>query len=218
MRSPLQRALAESLAKILRPVIRLMLSHGIGCSEFIEIGKSEYVRIATEEFGVRRRPTNVSRIAAMTGLSRKEIRRIGRGRTASNQVAATAVTPIEAVIYNWHFDPFFCERPGEARVLSLNGESSFSTLIARYAGDIPVGAMKKELSRIGAIEEIGSDRVRATKPYIWTKLDKGLLANVAASITSVANTMAHNPDLIAVSEHRDGQADSAPRDSASHAF
>jgi len=52
---------------------------GITWKDFAELAKATYVEVATQEFGKRGRPTNVSRTAVLTGLARREVRKAARG-------------------------------------------------------------------------------------------------------------------------------------------
>ena len=59
-----------------RPIARVMLRAGISWRELSDVLKTTYVEVATEDFGIRGRPTNISRVAILTGLTRKEVRRL----------------------------------------------------------------------------------------------------------------------------------------------
>lgn len=138
---------------LLRPLARLFLRCGRGYREYSELSKSAFVAVAAEDYGVHGRPTNVSRIAAMTGLTRKEISRI-RGRIERGEGAVVERgTPVQEVIDGWRTNDEFLDADGEPAALPIDGRTgSFRSLIKQYAGDIPEGAMKKELQRIGAVE------------------------------------------------------------------
>lgn len=138
---------------LLRPLARLFLRFGRGYREYSELSKTAFVSVASEDYGVHGRPTNVSRIAAMTGLTRKEISRI-RGRLERGEGALIdRHTPVREVIDAWRSKDEFLDADGEPAVLPLDGENgSFRSLIKQYAGDIPEGAMKTELQRIGAVQ------------------------------------------------------------------
>jgi len=138
---------------LLRPLARLFLRFGRGYREYSELSKTAFVSVASEDYGVHGRPTNVSRIAAMTGLTRKEISRI-RGRLERGEGALIdRHTPVREVIDAWRSKDEFLDADGDPAVLPLDGENgSFRSLIKQYAGDIPEGAMKTELQRIGAVQ------------------------------------------------------------------
>src|SRR5579862_5400747 len=59
----------------LKPLVHVLLSCGITWREFSELAKTTYVEVATESFGKRGRPTNVSRTAILTGLVRRDVRK-----------------------------------------------------------------------------------------------------------------------------------------------
>ena len=148
------------LLKLLRPLARLFLRYGVSYREFCELSKAAFVGVASEDYGVHGRPTNASRIAAMTGLTRKEISRI-RGKIESGESAQTdRQSPINEVLSAWCSVDEFVDARGRPRRLPLKGESgSFESLVGQFAGDIPEGAMRKELQRIEAIE-LADNKVR----------------------------------------------------------
>src|SRR5215467_10839489 len=58
----------------LKPLVHVLIRCGITWREFAEVARTAYVEVATTQFGKRGRPTNVSRTAVLTGLSRREVR------------------------------------------------------------------------------------------------------------------------------------------------
>ncbi len=138
---------------LLRPLARLFLRFGRGYREYSELSKTAFVSVASEDYGVHGRPTNVSRIAAMTGLTRKEISRIRSRLERGEGALIDRHTPVREVIDAWRSKDEFLDADGDPAVLPLDGENgSFRSLIKQYAGDIPEGAMKTELQRIGAVQ------------------------------------------------------------------
>jgi len=138
--------------QILRPLARLFLRFGRGYREYSELSKTAFVSVASEDYGVHGRPTNVSRIAAMTGLTRKEISRIRTRLERGEGAVIERQTPVREVINAWRSRDEFLDEAGEPAVLPLDGDKgSFRSLVRQYAGDIPEGAMKTELKRIGAV-------------------------------------------------------------------
>lgn len=152
--------LNRAFLKILQPLARLFLRFGRGYREYSELSKAAFIVVASEDYGVHGRPTNVSRIAAMTGLTRKEISRIRRRIDGGEGAVTERATPVQEVITAWRTNNDFVDERGQPAVLSLIGEKrSFRALVRRFAGDIPEGAMRKELQRIGAVE-VDDDNIR----------------------------------------------------------
>ena len=82
MQNDIQRQILGAILLVLRPLAKALLRVGVGYREFSEIAKIAFVQTATEEYGLRGRPTNISRVAVMTGLTRKEVKRV-RDKTAN---------------------------------------------------------------------------------------------------------------------------------------
>jgi hypothetical protein len=146
--------------KILRSVARIFLRFGISYREYCELSKTAFIAVAAEDYGVHGRPTNASRISAMTGLTRKEVGRIRKKIERGEELLADRSSPINEVLDAWHTVDDFRNGKGEPKPLPVSGErGSFEALIRQFAGDIPEGAMRKELQRINAIETTG-DRIQ----------------------------------------------------------
>ena len=104
MGSPIQQKILDALLMALRPLARALLRVGVGYREFADIAKTAFVHVAAEEYGLRGRETNSSRIAVMTGITRKEIRAIrdrGLGVLAEDFVRES---PASILLYQWHND------------------------------------------------------------------------------------------------------------------
>ena len=76
MQDNIQRQILDAFFVILRPIAKILLRCGIGFREFVEVAKAAFVDVASSDYGLRGRPTNISRVAVMTGLTRKEVRRL----------------------------------------------------------------------------------------------------------------------------------------------
>jgi len=98
MQNTMQRQILNALLVALRPLARALLRAGIGYREFAEISKSAFVDIATKDYGLRGRPTNISRVAVMTGLTRKEVR-ISRWRGNSGCTIDTDVDDSASMVH-----------------------------------------------------------------------------------------------------------------------
>lgn len=197
MRSSIQETIVSTLPLVLRPVVRLLLMCGMSWQEFHGIAKSVFVQVASDEYGIRGRPTNISRVAAMTGLSRKEISRIrsdmGIGRWSPDMEAS----PMNTIIHYWHFDPEFSKEPGQPRLLAFDGVHSFSALVRKYAGDIPPGALKTELCRTGIAREMDSRMLKLEKRFFYpSNFDEDYVNNIMFSMRNLGETVVHNADTV----------------------
>lgn len=142
---------------LLRPVISLLLKCGITWREFSELSKLVYVDVATVEFGIRGRPTNVSRASILTGLSRKEVARQREKLKAPSLAVPAKTNDATRLLSGWHEDADYRDRSGRPRPLPERGAvPSFESLFARYGGDTPFQTLLKELKTAGSID-VGED-------------------------------------------------------------
>src|SRR5262249_2956396 len=100
----MQQRVIEGCAAALEPVIRLLLDCGVGWKPFVELTKATFVKVASEEFGIRGRPTNASRVAILTGLDRREVRRLRSAAAATPASSASYMTKPSQVIAGWYQD------------------------------------------------------------------------------------------------------------------
>jgi hypothetical protein len=183
----------------LRPLARALLRVGIGYREFAEIAKTSFVDIATKDYGLRGRPTNISRVAVMTGLTRKEVRRIRNKMEAGQASVVLRFPPMTELLHRWYTENEFVDDQGLPRPLPFDGSGiTFSELVRRYGGDIPPGAMRTELKRIDAIKEnkagmLVALRRNTTGADVYERFVKSLTISVyPAALTLAHNTNAAN--------------------------
>ena len=179
----------------LKPAIYVLLMCGVPWKEFAELAKSAYVEVATERFGKRGRPTNVSRTAVLTGLTRRDVRK-QRTKLASTEPApAGYVTKASLLLSAWHLDPEFTDKNGRPRVLPADGGGiSFATLLKRCGGaDVQPTTLLKELIGAGCVRRRADGRLQALRrDYIPQTTDAALVKLWGARLADLASTYAHN--------------------------
>jgi len=141
----------------LSPLVRLLLRHGISHAEFSNWAKQAFVWEAEKHFGVenQKKPT-VSRIAVVTGINRKEVKRIQelpdeeRQAPSHNNRAARVVT-------GWLQDSSFHNEEGKPTSLHYGEiDQGFNLLVRRYSGDVPARAILDGLVLLIAMKTIKS--------------------------------------------------------------
>ena len=76
MGESVKSGLLAAYSTLLRPLVRILLRHGVTYGEFSEVVKTVYVKIAAQEFRVPAKKMSKARIAIVTGLTRKEVQRL----------------------------------------------------------------------------------------------------------------------------------------------
>jgi hypothetical protein len=112
MRDDIQRQILAAFLVVLKPIARILLRFGIGFREFSEIAKTAFVDVASSDFGIRGRPTNISRVAVMTGLTRKEVRRLRDKIAGGKHTVVVKPTPMWDILHYWHADGEFLDSGG----------------------------------------------------------------------------------------------------------
>jgi hypothetical protein len=191
------RSIVTASLRWLRPIARWLLKSGVTWKEFAELSRAVFVSVAAEEFGLRGRPTNVSRIALLTGMTRREVRRYRESEVEvlmSDVRAEDDLNHASRVLAGWHLDHEFIDELGQPRALDAKGEgASFQQLVRRYAGDIPVTALTKELVRSGSIERTADGRFRALRRFYMPRaMDGQAVERAGAVIADLAATVEHN--------------------------
>jgi Family of unknown function (DUF6502) len=169
MSSDVQSRLMATVYACLRPFARVMLRSGVTYKSFAEIAKTAFIHEALLERDAKGRVTNASRVAVRTGLSRKEVRRVSElalVKDGSKSGAVDHAGPPARVLHAWHFDRRFVGPDGSPLDLCFEGASpSFTELVKAVGGDVPPGAVRAELFRATAVQELENGLLRPTKRY-----------------------------------------------------
>ena len=196
MQDKTKQRVLDAFLLVMRPVVRILLRYGIGYREFAEVTKTAFVDVASVDFGLRGRPTNISRVAVMTGLSRKEIKRLRDKIAEGDSSISVQTTPLSDVLHHWHAQSEFTDANGSPLKLPYSGgPNSFTSLVKRFGGDIPAGAMRTEMKRVGAItqDQDGSLRV-VGRTFTSASSDERLLAMLVHGVYAQLSNICHNFD------------------------
>ena len=159
----LQRALVTMMVRMLRPLARVALRHGMSCLEFEDIARWVFVDAALNDphLSLQGRGKQFkSRAAILTGLSRKEVMRLSRQKPPGEDGDVAARNRAARVVAGWLCPPFADGR-GAPRTLPLKGSAdSFVRLVRDHGGDVPYRAILDELVQSGMVEKINGRLVR----------------------------------------------------------
>jgi hypothetical protein len=179
---------------ILAPLVRLLLKSGIAWQEFAEVAKTVYVQVASREFGIRGRPTNISRVAIMTGINRREVARQRELVQTTELPQPTYAGAATRLLTGWHMDADYRAADGSPLVISARGSApSFEDLCRRYGGTVPATALLKELRNVGAIGADGEGRLQALqRTYMPLPLDGQKTLIGGTLVGDLAETVVHD--------------------------
>lgn len=177
------------------PLVRVLLRSGISWGGFFEVAKEAFVQVAREDYGVQGRPTNTSRVALMTGLSRREVTRVRDVLLGERAREPAAPSRISQILTAWHVDPRFTAPDGRPATLSAIGTgATMEALLKGYAGDTPHGAVIKEMTELGLVERTPPGFRALAREYIRSGSDPDLIRQAGVALHDHASTIAYNVD------------------------
>ena len=193
------QTLSRVVLRILKPLVRILLRNGVSFGTFADLAKWVYIDVAREDFGIGERKQSTSRISILTGLSRKEVTRVGKLKRPSDQGSAERYNRAARVIASWLREPDFTDGEGQPAILPMSGGgATFSELVRRFSGDIPARAIRDELMRIGALEQLEDGRIRLrARAYIPKTSEGDKMHILGTDVSHLISTIDHNlrPDV-----------------------
>ena len=130
----------RAAGQLLRPLVRLLMQGGVTFPALAELLRRLYVEIAVTDLLTGRGASTDSRVSLLTGIHRKEIRRL-RAARCGLEAAPVSLGVASQVVARWLGSPLFAGPDGAPLVLpratAAAAEPSFDGLVAAVTTDIP---------------------------------------------------------------------------------
>jgi hypothetical protein len=186
-------ALFNAIYRLLTPLVRFLLRKEVSFDAFSQLARKVYVDISEERLLENEGKATTSRIAIVTGLTRKDVAKL---RMLS--VDPSAMTPrynrSSKVISGWLHDSDFYDSRKQPRMLNPDGKHpSFESLVTRYSGDMPYRAMLKELLGTETVEISATGKIRLLKRSFIPHDDESEGISILGNEThNLIDTIDHN--------------------------
>ncbi len=193
--NPYADTIERALTRMLTPLVRVLLRHGVSHGVLSELAKRVYVRVADQDFRIDGRRQTTARIAVLTGLNRKEVARLRRSSPSaeSGDFLAARYNRAARVISGWLQDERFQDGSGRPAPLSFDGEAGFEALVRAYSGDMPARIVLEELEHVGAVERGDDGRIRLLKAgYVPSADIEQMLHILGTDVRDLIITIDHN--------------------------
>lgn len=192
----LKAAVNAAILRMLGPLVRLLLTAGVGVGDFMAIVKVAYVRAARDEGRERRgevRP-NASRIAVVTGLTRGEVAAMLAEDADERRTSDRGRHRAERVLSGWWNDPDFQTPEGEPAILPISGSrQSFKELVNRYSNEPRVTPILDELLRVNAVKKVPDGSLKAvSRTYATVRWNPDGIASLGEQLAEHCRTLLHN--------------------------
>lgn len=191
MDAPVNTLLEAAVGKILRPLARILINHGMALGSFEQLARKAFVEagfVHMERSG--RRPT-VSGVAALSGLSRKEVTRLMKADLQDDSPSRNRYNRAVRVISGWVNDARF-QHNGAPAPLEIDGENGFATLVREYSGDVPTAAMLSVLRESGNVTIDGALVHLIQRAYIPMQTAPDRLNILGTDVAELISTISHN--------------------------
>jgi len=188
-----ESALHAAIAKLLRPLFRVLLRHQMSFGAFEELAKRAYVDVALNDFGIPGKKPSISRASILSGLTRKEVQRLVSLAPEGDAAVGERYNRATRVLTGWLRDDSFHGANGKPMPLELDGEISFATLVRRHSGDMPARAMLDELERVGAVRRRSDGMIELrARAYVPKGSAADKLAILGSDVADLIATIDHN--------------------------
>jgi hypothetical protein len=201
MSETVKAGLLAAYIKLLRPLVRILLRHGVTYGEFSEVVKTSFVTIAAQEFRVPGKKMSKARIAIVTGLTRKEVQRLSEIDQKERFALKTNLNRITRVLSGWHTDPEYTGpygMPLEVRYDSdVPKDVTFVRLVQQYSGDMTPRAMLDELLRVGSVVETDHNWFKVLRrEYVPEALAPDFLERLGQGVHDYVQTIEENMQVM----------------------
>lgn len=187
-----QKVLRHAVYRLLRPLSRVLMQHGMAWGSFMELARKAWVDEAYRQVAARGKRPTISAVSALTGLTRKETKRIRDEVIDDDGERDLRYNRAIRVVSGWTGDDRFQDSDGNPAALPIEGENSFATLVKDYSGDIPTVAMLAILETSNTVA-VADGRVRLLeRAYIPADTPAEHLALLGADTGEFVATIGHN--------------------------
>ena len=147
--------LLSALRRLLRPVIQLAIHYGLTYPALAEMLKSVYVEVADREFQIDGKPQTDSRVSMLTGVHRKDVKRLRSESDVDTRELPKSVSLGAQIAAVWSSRPEYLTKDGEPRPLARlstdESQPSFDSLVRSVSTDIRSRVVLDEWLRLGVV-------------------------------------------------------------------
>lgn len=148
-----QLLIANALKRVFRPFVKLMLTNNLTYTFAIDVLKTLFVEVVDEDFTIDNKRQTDSRISLMSGVHRKDVKRLRELHPDVEDVMPGNVSLGSQLIAMWNANPAFVDADGLPKPLprfaSDNADASFESMVRSLSTDIHPRAVLDEWLRLG---------------------------------------------------------------------
>ena len=147
----------SALRRLLRPLVKVLISHGVVFPAVVELLRELYVDVAKNDFLVEGKEQTLSRMSLMTGVTRREVRRLIK-QPMADDVSPHTLSLGARIMTHWLGDETYLDKRGNPLPLPLTAADdrpSLDRLVSSVSKDVRARAVLDEWLRLGIVEMSG---------------------------------------------------------------
>ncbi len=156
-------ALTGAVARLLQPLVRLLISHRFTYPQFGRLLKKVYVATADKYFRLPDKEQTISRIHLLTGVHRKDVKALLSADQQDAGPAADNSSLGALLISRWTADPRYLDKNGQPLPLPRSSAKtrgmSFAGLAEEMCTNVRPRAILDEWQRLGVVRVDNDDLV-----------------------------------------------------------
>lgn len=186
--------LLSSFARLMKPLVRILLRNGVAYGEFAEVLKRTYVDVSAAAIRSTGGVASESKVAIKTGLSKAEVARLLNESGLDDDRLEAQTNRVGWLLTLWHQDTGPYGIPLELPFDDKPGKRSFCDLVRRSgAQDVSPSELLDELVRVGAVIQLPNGLIRVlARSYLPSQTDPAALEFMSVAFTDLASTLARN--------------------------
>jgi hypothetical protein len=193
MEADLKAALLTAYARLLRPLVQILLRNGVSYSEFADTAKRVFVATAARELASNNSEASTARIAIRTGMTQREVSEVLEWPELSTTDSTLA--QISALLAGWHTDVSFTGPYGLPLELPIEEASrpSFTALVERYCPDAQPLQLLRKLLAVGAVRQADDGWLTVlTRAYLPDPDAPDSVERIGQTVERLVNTVDFN--------------------------
>jgi hypothetical protein len=144
----------QAVLGLLKPLVRLLLRHGVAYPAFATALKPVFIQAAHDELKSEGRPLTDSAVSLLSGVHRRDVRNLTRLYTPPNQASLAPMNMATQVVAHWLSRPQYQDADGNTLPLTRTAPAGgFDALVNSISTDVRPRAVLEEMLRLGIVQE-----------------------------------------------------------------
>jgi Family of unknown function (DUF6502) len=190
--------LVHAFRKVLRPLVKILIRAGVRYDEFVEVIKGVFVESAIRDGLGRTGPLTRTRVALVTGVTRRDVDRYVDNEDLLAPPSATHATTLTEVLHLWNTDPAFLGPYGVPLEIDFDRTRGrcFKDLVSKVDAKVDAREIIDDLLRSGVVVASGERFHKVlSRTYVMPEaMSAVMLEHFGKTLANLANTLQFNMD------------------------